>query len=190
MAQEIEIEFKNLLTKAEYNLLLKEVGFPLEGVVQTNYYFDTADFHLKEQGAALRVRKKNDKYVLTLKEPHPEGLLETHDFLTENEAEAWLNGNLVPKEHTEKQLRNLDISLEDLLYYGSLTTERREITYENVLLVLDYSQFNGSDDFELELEAKSYSEGERIFKELLKKHKITTRKTPNKIERFFQSINK
>lgn len=187
MAQEIEIEYKNLLTKEEYHLLLDSLHFPVEGTLQTNYYFDTKDFQLKEQGAALRIRKKNDNYVLTLKEPHPEGLLETHDVLTEQEAKDWLEANPTPKMHTKNQLIQLQIAVADLQYYGSLTTERREIEYENVLLVLDYSQYNKTSDFELELEAKTRSEGEQVFKSLLKKYKIQKRDTPNKIERFFLS---
>lgn len=187
MAQEIEIEFKNLLTEKEYNRLIKELAFPPEGFIQRNHYFETADFQLKNHHAALRIREKNDKFVLTLKEPHPKGLLETHAPLTKQEADSWLAGYPVAKENVEKQLTSLGISLEDLTYYGSLTTERRSFQHANVLLVLDYSKYNGHEDYELELEASSRAQGEQAFNEILKNHEITKRPTPNKIERFFTS---
>ncbi|EUJ26736.1 hypothetical protein PCORN_14524 [Listeria cornellensis FSL F6-0969] len=68
MSQELEIEFKNMLTASEYDLLMNE--FRLEEAdffTQTNYYFDTADFQLKERLAALRIRKRELHYELTLK---------------------------------------------------------------------------------------------------------------------------
>ncbi len=188
MKQEIEIEYKNLLTKEEFKLLLFELGFPKNGVVQENFYFETPDFHLMKQRAALRIRKKSDKYVLTLKEPHPEGLLETHDLLTAREANAWLTGKPVAKEHTDRQLESLQIKVKDLQLFGSLWTERREISYRNALLVLDFSEYHDTFDYELELEAKSQAEGLAEFETLLNKYNIPRRKTPNKIERFFQSI--
>lgn len=190
MAQEIEIEYKNLLTEDEYKRLLRELNFPEKAVLQENYYFETTDFQLKQKQSALRIRKKNGNYVLTLKEPHPEGLLETHDMLTIEEADSWFNGKPVVKEHTGKQLEKLGISMDELHLFGSLHTERREITYQNVLLVLDYSQYHHTSDYELELEAKSQSEGIAVFKTLLSAYQIPSRDTPNKIERFFQSIKK
>ena len=187
MTQEIEIEYKNLLEKAEYEKLLDALSFPEQGKDQINYYFETADFRLKGKGAALRIREKNRTFQLTLKEPHPEGLLETHDTLTADEANAWLHNKPLPKEHTADQLNKLGVRIEDLTLYGKLTTNRRELAIRNVLLVLDFSTYNGQSDYELELEAQDRSTGERVFHELLKEFDIPVRKTPNKIERFFKS---
>ncbi|PAV29180.1 adenylate cyclase [Virgibacillus profundi] len=188
MTQEIEIEYKNLLTKEEFNRLLYNLPFPEYSETQTNYYFETKDFTLKENGCALRIREKNGKYKLTLKEPHPQGLLETHDALTKQEAHSWINGNIVKKEHTTKQLTEKGISPENLIYYGSLTTERREVKYNNVLLVLDYSKYNGHSDYELELEAPTEAIGLEAFNSLLTEHQIHKKETPNKIKRFFSTI--
>ncbi|MCY7706811.1 CYTH domain-containing protein, partial [Bacillus safensis] len=38
-------------------------------------------FDIKSQLAALRMREKNGQWVLTLKEPHEIGLLETHQTI-------------------------------------------------------------------------------------------------------------
>lgn len=189
MAQEIEIEFKNLLTIDEYNHLLASLPFPKQSQTQVNYYFETAHFGLREKFSALRIREKNDQYQLTLKEPHPDGLLETHDSLTEQEAFSWIEGNIITKVHTNKQLTNLNISSDQLLYYGSLTTNRREIYDGDICIVLDESTYNGQTDYELELEASHYEAGKQYFDTLLNKHKITIKHTPNKIERFFTTLD-
>src|SRR5699024_8978230 len=133
MSQEIEIEYKNLLTKQEFDYLLGHFSFPQNSQKQTNFYFETENFSLKENGAALLIREKDGHYRLTLKEPHQDGLLETHDTLTVAEAMNWLQGNNVAKENTEKQLKNMQIETKNLNYYGSLTTERRELEYKQVL---------------------------------------------------------
>ncbi|MCM3741116.1 CYTH domain-containing protein [Oceanobacillus luteolus] len=188
MAQEIEIEFKNLLTKDEFDTLLDAYPFPKEGTEQTNYYFETANLDLKELGCALRIRKKNGQYILTLKEPYGDGLLETHDHLTSEEAESWLNGKPIEKEHTLNQLKKLDVKIEGLINFGSLTTVRREYEDGTNLFVLDYSRYNDQEDYELELEVKNFDEGQKTFHALLEEHHIPKRRTPNKIERFYISL--
>lgn len=188
MAQEIEIEYKNLLTEKEYQKLLDHLPFPEASMTQTNYYFETIDFALRKYHCALRIREKNGAYQLTLKEPHPSGLLETHDTLTKEEAESWFNDQSIPKPNTTKQLRKKGISPEDLIYYGELTTKRRETEYKNVLIVLDHSTYNNQKDYEFELEAKSETLGLEMFNRILNDYEIERKLTPNKIQRFFNSF--
>ncbi|HLS61467.1 MAG TPA: CYTH domain-containing protein [Virgibacillus sp.] len=185
IAQEIEIEYKNILTKAEFHYLLTTFPFPEQYQSQTNHYFETEDFQLKKQAAALRIREKDGLYQLTLKEPHPQGLLETHDLLTEQETSSWLQHEIIPKKNVAKQLAQLNIAPSELRYYGQLTTARRELHHNDVLFVLDYSTYHGKSDYEFELEAQSEEAGLREFNALLTEHQITRKKTPSKIERFF-----
>lgn len=189
MAQEIEIEYKNLLTKQEFYHLLSNLSFPQTSQKQTNHYFETKNLALKERSSALRIREKDGGYKLTLKEPHANGLLETHDKITKNVAMNWLQGEITAEEHTGNQLNKLGISPEELIYYGSLTTERREMQYGQVLLVLDYSTYNGKADYELELEAPNQTIGHETFHALLTEYHIPERETPNKIKRFFSSLS-
>ncbi|WP_099157118.1 CYTH domain-containing protein [Virgibacillus ndiopensis] len=190
MTQEIEIEYKNLLTKDEFDACLHNYPFPKNGVKQTNYYFETNDFSLKEHGCALRIREKNGKFVLTLKEPHPNGLLETHAPLSKEEALEMINGKINKRDTTiNSQLMNLNIPIHALVYCGQLTTVRREIEYENVLLVLDYSMYNDTADYELEIEAPTDAIGSEFFNNFLIKNNINKRDTPNKIKRFFASLS-
>ncbi len=48
MSEEIEIEFKSMLSQIEYEKLLRYYNITDDQfVIQTNLYFDTADFQLK-----------------------------------------------------------------------------------------------------------------------------------------------
>lgn len=189
MPQEIEIEFKNLLTEAEFNNLYEVFNMKnVPEIQQVNHYFETKDFQLKQHGAALRIREKNGKYQSTLKQPQGEGLLETHDFLTEQEAYSWLQGYITLGPEISKQLQELGISPADLTYGGSLETIRREQSYNDTIIVLDISKYSDITDYELELEAQSYAHGEHVFSTILTENGIVKRKTPNKIQRFYDSL--
>ncbi|WP_010093585.1 CYTH domain-containing protein [Ornithinibacillus scapharcae] len=176
MTQEIEIEFKNLLTKQEYDMLLAHLPFPEDGQKQINYYFETPDRKLQNRQSALRIREKNGKYRLTLKEPFGDGLLETHDTLTFEEASLWMKGNPIAKKATTTQLHNLQVPLEELQYYGSLTTIRREYQNNGLIFVLDYSTYHNQEDYELEIEALDKETGLKAFEQTLKQLGIEKRK--------------
>ncbi|GIO25771.1 CYTH domain-containing protein [Ornithinibacillus bavariensis] len=188
MTQEIEIEFKNLLTKQEYLKLLNHLPFPKDGQKQINHYFETIDFKLREQNSALRIREKNGTYQLTLKEPHQDGLLETHDDLTQMEAMQWMNGNPIAKLSTSKRLLELGIRVEELKPFGNLTTIRREYKEDGIIFVLDQSFYHNQEDYELEIEANNHNSGLQAINKVLNDWNITKKDTPNKIARFFMSL--
>lgn len=189
MAQEMEIEFKNLLTEQEYERLKSNLNLAdIKPSTHTNHYFETKDFALKAKGVALRIREKNHQWQLTLKEPYQDGLLETHDTLSELEAMSWMAGNIVPQPLVAGQLNKLGIDFAMLKYGGALTTERIETTYQDAVVVLDKSSYNGQVDYELEVEARTKETGEKVFEEILENNDITRKETPNKIGRFYSSL--
>jgi len=187
MRQEIEIEFKNLLTKRDYEQLLNNYPFK-EPIKQVNYYFETKDFAFREIKSALRIRKKKDKYTLTLKQPYKGHLLETHLSLTKEETMDCLKGNFVDKAEFTKHLASLGINIKDLVYLGELTTYRRTYVDEGDIYVLDHSLYNGIEDFEFELEVDHAEAGKSLFSNIMQNSGISLRKTPSKIERFFNSL--
>ncbi|MBB6453058.1 uncharacterized protein YjbK [Salirhabdus euzebyi] len=188
MSQEIEIEFKNLLTQDEYRKLLRLFELDeSQATKQINYYFETDSFHLKEHGTALRVREKAGQYVFTLKQPHEKGLLETNEPLSKEAFHKCQQGDIKLPYSIEKQLKALSVPISHLKYKGSLTTLRIEKEWQKCLLVLDHSFYHQTEDYELELEAKDYEYGLRLFEQLLREHNIEKRKTENKIERFFRA---
>src|SRR5699024_9526368 len=114
MNQEIEIEYKTLLTERAFNKLTEALPFPHDAIKQVNHYFKTEDFQLKKKRSAIRIREKKDTIVLTLKQPHPDGILETHETLTKEEFTVFLQNDISYKQHIGKQLRDLGIDMTDL----------------------------------------------------------------------------
>lgn len=188
MSQEIEIEYKAMLSKEEYLLLNEGLPFPAQAITQTNYYFETQDFKLKEAHSAIRIRKKGVDYVLTLKEPYEGAILETHDKLTEAEFDEWINGRPFAKENTNKQLLNLKINVHELIFFGALTTERKSFTNNEIIYELDRSCYNGQTDYELEIEAPTHGVGRRAMNNILDKFNIQANIADPKIKRFFDSF--
>lgn len=188
MAKEIEIEFKNLLTKDEFNKLqnyfqISDHDFK----TQINYYFETPTFSIKNYGGALRIRQKSHSFTLTLKIRQAIGHLEIHQKLAEAEAKEMLETSIIPDGEVKDTLLEDKISLVDLALLGELKTKRVELAYENGLLVLDHSTYLNQEDYELEYEVSDEMIGKQIFINLLRNHMIPERKTLNKIKRFFNA---
>ena len=53
----LEIEYKTLLTKNEYQQLLPLFS-KIKATKQINYYIDTADFSIRDAKMALRIRTR------------------------------------------------------------------------------------------------------------------------------------
>lgn len=189
MNENIEIEFKNLLTEKEYHLLLQSLPFPKKAKKLVNHYFETESFSLKQKRCALRLREKDGIFIATLKTPHTEGVLEVNDRVTPEEAEHWLNHSVQFKPNIRKKMNQFGILESNLQYYGSLMTYRREIIYEKITLVLDESYYMDKKDYEIELETTNYSYGKKVFKDILKNYTIEKKETPPKIKRFFDALN-
>lgn len=185
MSQEIEIEFKNLLSEKEYtDLLLQYGGSQPNTWRQTNHYADTPDFKLKQAGCALRIRMLAGKNECTLKTPYKNHLLETTFYLNDEQAEHMItSNNLALSEEMLIQLKDLNISPQSLQFFGSLTTERFEKEIGGHLVVLDKSFYGNVIDFELEIETENEHSGKKFFNDLLQANQIPVRKTHNKIKR-------
>lgn len=187
LKQEIEIEFKNIVTKEEFDRLRSHFQLTEDQFVsQENHYFDTPAFSLKDCGAALRIRSKKDKFVLTLKQPHQEGLLETHEALTNEQAKELRDGSAKIPSTIQQLITDLQVDSHALTYFGTLRTSRAEIPYKNGLLVLDHSFYLGAEDYELEYEVTDANEGAKYFEQLLTELDIKKKPTENKIRRFYK----
>ena len=188
MSEHIEIEFKNILLQEEFEALKKTFRVKEEDFFrQVNYYFDTEAYSLKNSQSALRVRQKGDKYELTVKEPAGQGLLETTQELSVQEAEAFISGGPIPTGKPCERVSLLGADPSALICFGSLTTDRAEQPYKDGLLVFDRSSYLGKVDYELEYEVTDAEAGEKIFEELLFSLHIPLRQTENKIRRLYQA---
>ncbi|MGE6630997.1 CYTH domain-containing protein [Bacillus sp. NPDC077027] len=184
MSQEIEIEFKQLLNLNEFERLKQH--FHLKGEdfhTQTNYYFDTPHFDIKERFAALRIREKNGKWVLTLKEPNDVGLIETHQTLS---SVSHIECFTLPEGEVAERLKQWNIDTTQIVFFGTLVTSRAEKKIAEGLIVLDHSRYLKVEDYELEFEVSDAQKGQQAFEQLLKQFHIPARQTKNKVVRFYE----
>lgn len=189
MSQQVEIEFKNSLTKKEFTRLISSLNLTeKDSYLQENYYYDTKDWKLKNSHSALRIRLFSDSAEQTLKTPFEQNLLETTDALSLKQAKLLLNTHTIAsKGHVAKQLSVLQIDLNELILFGSLATKRYEKKIDQGLIVLDESSYGTKVDYELEFETNSREMGEVYFDHFLKHYSIEKRPTKNKIVRMMES---
>lgn len=191
MTKELEIEFKNLLTEEEYIKLMAAFGYTAEDAhTQINHYFDTADFQLRNQRSALRIRQKGNNYECTLKTPAENGYYEITDALLAQQAEDIFEKRSFPAPEVTEALQAMGLEADLLEFLGSLTTHRIEFPFQNGLLVLDHSAYLGTEDFEIEYEVNDFEEGKRRFQAFLNDYEIPFRKTDKKIARFMETAKK
>lgn len=188
--QHIEIEFKNLLTKEEYERLLAHFSVtPAQIIPQANHYFETAEGHLKQAMSGLRIRQIGDYYECTLKEKSSaHGHLETTVEITKEQADTILATGHFPFPEISTRLEAIGVPLDALNLFGSLQTNRAELPYEDGLLVLDHSKYLQREDYEVEYEASDENMGAISFQQLLMTHQIPQRHTDKKIARFMNAL--
>lgn len=167
MATNIEIEAKVLINEEEYKRVLKFYGKEnLETITQLNYYIDTDDLLLKQFGIGLRIRQK-DHFVLTMKAPLQEGLLEKKESLNEKEFLNFKDGSVFPAGSIKNLLLMFGVDVNKLKIQTTLKTERVEISnHEDAeIFAIDKNYYNGIIDYELELEGNSLEHAKNSLKE-------------------------
>jgi uncharacterized protein YjbK len=192
MKTNLEIEYKTLLSLAEYDQLSKRFSH-VKPIQQTNYYFDTPDFKLRENKLALRIRRLTNRGEMTLKIPQKIGNLEYNSPLTLEEAKALLALTTLPETHLKIQeildlLCKFSINVTDIGLLGTLTTTRLEYQTKIGLMALDKNNYSGKIDYELELEVGQPETGEADFKHFLKQNHVQYRYAKSKVVRFLKTL--
>lgn len=183
----LEIEFKTLLDEDEFVKLLPSFS-KVSPVKQTNHYFDTSDWQLKQLHSSLRIRTFENHAELTLKISQKIGNMEYNHSLTINEAHKILAGEPLPSCHITTILKEHGISPDQLIYLGQLSTIRREIHSEQHILALDESHYFDKIDYELEMEVQEAITGKQAFSHFLEEHGIQYKAAKSKIARFAQNL--
>lgn len=187
MNEQIEIEYKKLISKDVYNQLLNDYHhLIIAQYSQTNYYFTHPIFSIKKY--MLRIREKNNTYELTLKRPYKNHRLETNINISANEMNKFINHETINNEITDI-LFNEGIDIKDIVQQFSLTTYRSDIRLEYGLLSVDYNQYNGIEDYELEYEVTDEINGYNHFIEILNQYGLSyTNNCNSKIQRVLATI--
>ena len=185
---EIEKEFKNLLTKAQYEAIADDYQSVFtKDVTQTNSYYDYEGL-LQQHKMALRIRIVEGKETGEITLKIPQSSLEVLEY-TEVLPVDILNAYNHDKQFAlptslQETLENKGITLQTVNQTALLTTHRLEgALSENEWLVLDESHYNGKVDYEMEMEVRSLELGEPIFLGILEKYKIERRQAESKIKR-------
>ncbi len=188
MSNAIEIEAKVLVSQDQYRKLTHQFK-DCPRYQQTNYYIDNDERILAKEGIALRIREKNGKYVLTLKTPLSQGLLEKNESIDEEAFKAFLEKGEFPNVDEVRFLTMLDIDVSSLKILTSLTTDRVDVNYKDGLLSIDRNFYSGKTDYEIEFEYNSMDAAERILADLLREHDIPfhINKTP-KVRRALKAL--
>ncbi|WP_206854899.1 CYTH domain-containing protein [Candidatus Enterococcus mangumiae] len=191
MTEMVEIEFKTLLTKEDYMRLLSHYQLTADRFhSQTNFYYDTPDFQLKQNGCGLRIRVLDNYAEYTLKTPAIEGKLETTDSYTVQEATKMIEEHRLPRTGAVFQkLQEFSIDSSQLINIGHLTTKRAEFPIEEGLLAIDESWGEQLHDYELELEVTDAKSGKKAFEHFLQRQSIPYHPSKNKIQRMFEAKN-
>lgn len=192
MSTQIEKEFKNLLTKEEYEQLL--VHYQLDesaAIHQTNTYYDTDDRQLQSLKMGLRIRTYDDDAELTLKVLLQENeQLEITDALSLVEANQLISDKKIKNAgHVASMLKKENIDLDRLKPVGQLSTVRHTFSGEGGVYFLDKSYYQDQKDYELEFETEDLEKGLILFNTFLTHHEIKERKTTQKIQRALQYPN-
>lgn len=173
MAANIEIEAKALITKKEYEKIVKIYqGIETDEFNQTNYYIDTDKREIKNMGMGLRIRSIKGLLELTLKAPMAEGLLEKNQSILIQDYKELAYNNKFPSGNISNFITMLGVDVKDLRIIASLTTNRIEYKEGNFALSIDRNVYNGIVDYELELEGPSLEIVKNQLQEICLKNNI------------------
>lgn len=185
MNEQIEIEYKILITKETFDNLIKD--YPLhKDYIQTNYYFTHPT--LKQKKYMLRIREKNNTYELTLKRPINNHRLETNITLTKQEKDNFLFHRKLSNEITHI-LEEEGINISSLQQEFSLTTHRYDIELPEGILSFDHNTYLDKEDYELEFEVFNEQIGYQRFLEIIQPYSLVyTHNCPSKIVRVYNAL--
>lgn len=190
MSTNLEIEVKSKLSEDEYQKLLD--GYKNQKTyIQTNYYLDDNLLTIRHKKCGLRVREKEGEFELTLKVPSGDGKIEINQQISNILFEKLQNGNIFPDGEIKQFLQgNFKAKIDEIHILGKLITTRTDITYNNSLISVDKSEYNGIIDYEIECEDSSKKSAKENLKDFLKKNGIKYRENKDsKLKRFLKSLN-
>ena len=173
---QVEIEYKSLLTKAEFDQLRTHFK-NAKLIIQNNIYYKYKNPNIK---IACRIREKDGQATLTFKQDHTIGRLETNfkkidkhsDFFAREDVKAFL----IENGFTE--------SFDPI---GALLTYRYQILEEHQEICIDENHYDSIIDYELEVESIDSPESALDrFNELCEQFNIQKQTSISKFERYLK----
>lgn len=180
-----ELEFKTIISEANYTSLIENYVLNDNIFLQTNHYFDTKDLTLSNQSIVLRIRQKGNRfYKLTIKSQQEDNAYESHILLTPEQAKKMIKVGFATKDF----FNDLDYHV---YFVASIHNFRASMPYHQGVMYIDRCEYCGTIDYELEYEVTEFEEGYQQFLLFLEKHQISKINTRRKSDRAFScSIHK
>lgn len=182
----IELEAKALLNKKEYEKLLKSLPFDEKVKNQQNYFLETDDRLLSKYQMMIRLRKREDKYKLTLKAPLGEGLLDKSQVISDEEANSLITNSIFPRGDVQSFLEMLHIDPDTLHIVAELETERRECQYHGCEIDISKNTYSGKVDYELECDSDSALTSQNTIKEICDQFQVEYK--PNNLSKELRAL--
>lgn len=189
MNEQLEIEFKILLTKELFHQILLDYQNKIKkDYIQINHYLTHPI--LQEKKYMLRIREKDHQYEMTLKRPYQGHRLETNLFISKEEKDQIINHQMIDNEIIDI-LKKEKINPLELQQQFSLQTHRYDIQLEEGILSLDYNSYLNQEDYELEFETLDEEKGFLQFQEIIHHYRLDYQNnTPSKVQRALKAFKK
>lgn len=189
MSKEFEIEFKVLLDEQLYTKLYKDLTkFSHNLYTQTNYYMTHPI--LDQKKFMLRIREKNNKYELTLKQPYHDHSIESNILINDDIKNNIFNKITIDNEIFD-ELSKYGIKQSELENNYNLKTTRLDVKFDYGTLSLDLNVYLDTIDYELEFEVTDPIKGLQQFNQILSDYNINyTKNCDSKIKRIKKIYNK
>ena len=189
MADKLEVSFRTLLTKSEYNKLCKLYSDKPSNL-QTNYYFDTTRYTLKAAEVVLRVRiREGNRYELALRRKKGYNKVEIINEITEEQFKKFLETGDIPSLEIKAEIGEL-VKEQKIINYMSLSTFRIFFPHKHGVLAIDKCEYLGQIDYELEFQATTRDQGKRDFVETVKELGISYKVAETKIKRAYNALKR
>lgn len=183
MNMNIEKEYKILVTRAEFETLLKQ--YP-QAVFhkQVNTYYDTKEQQIRMHHGAMRIREVQGQFLFTLKMHADQGLMEYEKIVDRNDQGVFADSEI------QTLLSSFDID-QEVFPITSLTTYRAVIDTGDAELCFDYNEYGTKKDYEIEYEYKRAHDGETAFSHILALANLKYKKNcTSKIQRALDALDR
>lgn len=183
MNQQIEKEYKVLLSKKQYDYFIHKLYPHIDKIIQKNIYYDTKDEFLSKNKIALRIRYIQNKKIVTLKYFQNQDLMEL-------EKEVFCDNPFVEDFTVREILKQFNIN-EPLHPCVTITTHRTLIIGEYAEIAIDKNIYDdNSIDYEIEYEVKQPHNDLDLFQSILDHIQVKFIKNcPSKIKRALTKRN-
>lgn len=190
MSTNLEIESKSMLTKSDYKKLIKKFSH-LKSYKQINYYISSKEFDQKSKTYGMRIRKKHNKFELTLKITEKVGKTEINQNIKRKDYKKLYKTGIFPNGEVKNYLiKNKICDTSNLRIIGELITIRKDIDFLGTTISIDKSIYNDVVDYEIECEGLNKVVTKTNLEVFLSQNSIKYQKSEySKLARFKNSLH-